>query len=64
LLSNLLVKAVALYDYQASNPDELSFQEGQPITIVDRSEDGWWKTEREGQILIVPAAYLELASGE
>lgn len=58
------VKAVALYDYQASNPDELSFQEGQTMIIVDRSEEGWWKTEQNGQILIVPAAYLELASGE
>lgn len=60
----LIVKVVALYDYQGANPDELSFHEGQSITIVDRGEDGWWKTERDGQILIVPAAYLELASGE
>jgi hypothetical protein len=59
LLNDLLVKAVALYDYQGSNPDELTFQEGQSIRIVDRSEDGWWKTERDGHILLVPAAYLE-----
>jgi hypothetical protein len=60
----LPVQVVALYDYQGSTPEEFSFQEGQRITIIDRSEEGWWKTEQNGQILIVPAAYLELASGE
>lgn len=56
------IPAVALYDYQGSTAEEMSFTEGQRITIVDRSEEGWWKTEVDGRILIVPAAYLELAS--
>ncbi|KIM28843.1 hypothetical protein M408DRAFT_8613 [Serendipita vermifera MAFF 305830] len=56
------VQAVALYAYQGTNPDEFSFQEGDKITIVDRSEEDWWKTEQGNQILIVPAAYLQLVS--
>ena len=57
------VKAKAMYDYSASNADELSFSEGEMLTIVDTSEDEWWKAERDGAVFIVPAGYLEVAEG-
>ncbi len=53
-----------MYSYQATNADEMSFEEGQSITVVDRSETDWWKTEQHGQILLVPAGYLEVVSGK
>ncbi|KAG8833257.1 hypothetical protein FRC17_011032 [Serendipita sp. 399] len=56
------VLAIALYDFQASNADEMSFEEGQRITIVDRSEGDWWRAERGGQVFVVPASYLDLVS--
>jgi uncharacterized protein YaiE (UPF0345 family) len=59
----LAVKAKAMYDYSASNADELSFSEGEILTIVDTSEDEWWKAERDGAVFIVPAGYLEVAEG-
>ncbi|KAF9228917.1 hypothetical protein BS17DRAFT_772724 [Gyrodon lividus] len=54
------VHATALYAYQGSNVDELSFAEGDVLTIVDRSESDWWKAEHDGLVSIVPAAYLEV----
>ncbi|THH31859.1 hypothetical protein EUX98_g2302 [Antrodiella citrinella] len=54
------IEAKALYDYTGSNPDELPFQEGDSITIVDRTDADWWKAEKEGMVFIVPAAYLEV----
>ena len=58
--SALSVKAKALYTYEGSSADELPFVEGDTLTIVDRSEADWWKTEQGGVIFIVPAAYLEV----
>lgn len=60
LMICLLVKAKALYTYEGGNADELPFVEGDILTIVDRSEADWWKTEQGGVIFIVPAAYLEV----
>ncbi|KAL5533504.1 hypothetical protein ACEPAF_5280 [Sanghuangporus sanghuang] len=59
----LLVKAKALYSYSGGNSDELPFVEGDILTIVDRSEADWWKTEQGGVIFIVPASYLEVIEG-
>ncbi|KAL5528859.1 hypothetical protein ACEPAG_4833 [Sanghuangporus baumii] len=57
------VKAKALYSYSGGNSDELPFVEGDILTIVDRSEADWWKTEQGGVIFIVPASYLEVIEG-
>lgn len=58
-----VVKAKALYPYTGGNADELPFTEGAELTIIDRSEEDWWKTEQDGVIFIVPAAYLEVIVG-
>ena len=34
-------KAKALFDYEAADTDELSFKEGELITITEKS-DTWW----------------------
>jgi hypothetical protein len=36
----------ALHDFDAENPDELSFKAGERIRIIERDEvfgDGWWQ---------------------
>jgi actin cytoskeleton-regulatory complex protein PAN1 len=63
LTYTFLAKAKANYSYDARGPDELQFSEGDVLEIVDYSEGDWWKTERDGAIFIVPAAYLELLDG-
>ncbi|KAI6109107.1 hypothetical protein EV401DRAFT_1997908 [Pisolithus croceorrhizus] len=57
------VQATALYSYEGSSPDELSFTEGDVLTIVDRLESDWWRAERDGVVYAVPAAYVEVAEG-
>lgn len=45
-----------LWDYEAKNNDELSFQEGEPLTIVrhkDEVETDWWwarLNDKEGYV--------------
>ena len=58
-----IAHAKALYDYAGDNADELPFQEGDTIAIVDRMEQDWWKAEKEGVVFAVPAAYLEVIEG-
>ncbi|KAI0294656.1 hypothetical protein B0F90DRAFT_1755296 [Multifurca ochricompacta] len=54
------VKARGQYDYPGGSADELSFFEGDIISVVDRSDNDWYKAEKEGVIFIVPAAYLDI----
>ena len=59
----MTAKAKALYDYAGGNPDELSFNEGDVLSIVDKTEDEWWKTEKDGLVYIIPASYFEEVEG-
>ncbi|KAG7803817.1 hypothetical protein KL944_000686 [Ogataea haglerorum] len=34
---------VAMFSFDASQPDDLSFREGDRIKILDRSNPGWWR---------------------
>lgn len=63
ILYRLVVKATALYTYEGTTAEELTFSEGEKITIIDNSEPEWWKAEQGGMVFIVPAAYLEVAEG-
>ena len=57
------VKAKAIYDYTGGSEDELPFAAGDEIDIIDRSDEEWWKTEKNGVVFIVPAAYFEEVQG-
>ena len=57
------VKAKALFTYTGANPDELSMAEGDEVTVIDQSEEDWWKAEQGGVVFIVPAGYLEMIEG-
>ncbi|KAF7721425.1 hypothetical protein EC973_004690 [Apophysomyces ossiformis] len=54
--------AVALYDYQAQNEEELTMMEGSRLTVVEPDDgSGWVKAENHnGQVGLVPANYLEM----
>lgn len=56
-------KAKAVYSYTAGNADELSFNEGDELSIIDTSDEEWWKAEHDGMVFIAPAAYLEIVEG-
>ncbi|XP_026174043.1 protein phosphatase 1, regulatory subunit 13Bb isoform X3 [Mastacembelus armatus] len=53
----------ALWDYEAQNPDELSFSEGDAITILRRQDDSeteWWWARLEDNEGYVPRNLLGL----
>lgn len=51
--------AKALYDYQGATTDELSFREGEMITILKKDPGGWWEGELNGKRGWMPANYLQ-----
>lgn len=54
---------IALYDYDASAEDELTFEENQIITIINKSphgvDDGWWEGEVDGKFGNFPSLVVE-----
>lgn len=55
------VKVVkALYNYEAQQPDELSFEEGDTLYILDMITDpNWWKAKCGKNIGLIPSNYVE-----
>ncbi|XP_064620515.1 osteoclast-stimulating factor 1-like [Lineus longissimus] len=54
------VKVVrAVYNYEAQQNDELSFDEGDLLYITDMNEGGWWKARCGGKEGLVPSNYVE-----
>lgn len=54
---------IALYDYDATAQDELTFEEGQIIKIITKSahgvDDGWWEGELDGKVGNFPSLVVE-----
>lgn len=54
---------IALYDYDASAEDELTFEENQIITLINKSphgvDDGWWEGELNGKFGNFPSIVVE-----
>jgi len=51
---------VALYDYEARSNEDLSFQKGEKLEILDTSEGDWWSVRSllTGRTGYVPSNYL------
>eukprot|EP00795_Rhopilema_esculentum_P005318 gene5318-487_t len=52
--------AVALYDYQATAEDEVTFDPGDVITDIEEVSDGWWLGDVNGKRGLFPANYVEI----
>ncbi len=37
---------VALYDYEAAKADELTFNEGDIIIVINKVDGGWWEGQK------------------
>ncbi|XP_024083591.1 drebrin-like protein isoform X2 [Cimex lectularius] len=58
---NLGIKAEALYDYQAADETEISFDPGDIITHIDQIDTGWWQgLAPNGTFGLFPANYVQL----
>ena len=49
----------ALYPFNAMQPGDLSFKAGDIITIVERTESGWWEGELNGVRGQMPSNYVQ-----
>ncbi|KAL7861265.1 hypothetical protein AOLI_G00176140 [Acnodon oligacanthus] len=47
----------ALYDFTAEEDDELGFNAGDVIEVLDRSDASWWKGRLRGNVGLFPANY-------
>eukprot|EP01132_Coremiostelium_polycephalum_P001301 gene1301-1643_t len=54
-----VVKVRGLYDYVASCDTELSFHEGDILTVTEQDSSGWWFAELNGATGFVPQNYVE-----
>ncbi|CAK6980508.1 ABI family%2C member 3a [Scomber scombrus] len=54
-----LEKVVALYDYAASKPDDLSLTEGDIIYLTHRHDDGWCEGVLHGNKGFFPSNYVQ-----
>lgn len=55
------LKARALYDYQAADESEITFDPGDMITHIDQIDEGWWQgLGPDGTYGLFPANYVEL----
>ncbi|EFA85233.1 hypothetical protein PPL_02233 [Heterostelium album PN500] len=55
-----LVRVRGLYDYEASCDTELSFKEGDILSVTEQDSSGWWFAELNGSTGFVPQNYVEL----
>ncbi|KAA1097199.1 polar growth protein [Puccinia graminis f. sp. tritici] len=57
----LVTIVYAIHDFQAENPDELSFSAGEAIEVTEKDDlygDGWWQGRNtKGQFGLFPQAY-------
>lgn len=58
----VVAKAKALYDYEATNENELSFAEGDVLNITEQDDSGWWFAEHKGKTGFIPNNYVEQIS--
>src|SRR5271168_5349895 len=49
----------ALFDFQATDVDELTFRKGDIITVLESVYKDWWKGQLRGQTGIFPLNYVE-----
>ncbi|KAK6479875.1 1-phosphatidylinositol 4,5-bisphosphate phosphodiesterase gamma-2-like [Huso huso] len=55
-----VISVKAVYDYQKSQPDELSFARGAIIHNVTKESQQWWRGDYEGKVQhFFPSSYVE-----
>lgn len=52
--------AIAEFDYDASEDNELTFKEGDVITNIDKVDEDWWLGSFNGERKLFPANYVSL----
>lgn len=57
---DLGITATALYDYEAAESDEISFNPYEKVTNIEMVDEGWWRGMCRGHTGLFPANYVKL----
>ena len=60
VINNMTQRATALYDFNGTEADDLSFTTGDVMDIEDSSDPGWWRGRINGRSGMFPSNYVEL----
>ncbi|KAM9032094.1 intersectin-1 isoform 5-T5 [Sarcophilus harrisii] len=55
-------QVIGMYDYTAQNDDELAFNKGQIINVLNKEDPDWWKGEVNGQVGLFPSNYVKMTT--
>jgi len=55
--------AVAMFDYTARSPAELSFKQGELIILHNKASSDWWRGEVGGVKGLIPHKYISVLDG-
>ncbi|XP_047451109.1 SLIT-ROBO Rho GTPase-activating protein 3 isoform X2 [Mugil cephalus] len=56
-------EAVAMFDYVARSPAELSFKQGEPLVLHSKASCDWWRGEVGGVKGLIPHKYISVLEG-
>lgn len=54
------ISAIALYDYEATADDEISFDPNDIISHIEQIDEGWWRGLCKNRFGLFPANYVQL----
>lgn len=47
-------KYIATEDYEAQNEDEIGYERGAVVTVLQKKLDGWWRVSHQCCAFVVP----------
>ncbi|XP_077399867.1 SLIT-ROBO Rho GTPase-activating protein 3 isoform X2 [Vanacampus margaritifer] len=56
-------EAVAMFDYSARSPAELSFKQGELLLLHSKASSDWWRGEAGGVKGLIPHKYISVLEG-
>lgn len=52
-------KYISSSKFKAENPDEIGFDKGVVLTVLEKKLDGWWRVQYQGKEGWAPGSYLK-----
>ncbi|CAL1300900.1 unnamed protein product [Larinioides sclopetarius] len=61
ILQNLTFECVALHDFKAEQKYDLSFQQGELLTVTGVRDNGWWEAKNDrGETGLIPSTFFKI----